>query len=127
MAHNNEHETIRDVRVNAERDEEIDNVTTPADTNLNPAVTEAMEVPDYARGQREGDLVGRPSDEFGDFARGMDEPMDEDRTEEPDYARGQREDERSSYIPGNGVTGSEEEEGPDFARGQRAVDQDIAE
>ena len=89
MAHNNEHETIRDVRVNAERDEEIDNVTTPADTNLNPAVTEAMEVPDYARGQRE--------------------------------------DERSSYIPGNGVTGSEEEEGPDFARGQRAVDQDIAE
>ncbi|MFN8473366.1 MAG: hypothetical protein U0822_14345 [Anaerolineae bacterium] len=108
--------------VNAAQDEELDNLTAPRDNNIG----EEEEGPDFARGQRTTDThIPRPHHQ-GDFARGMEErPVDEE--DESDFARGQREDERSSYIPGQGVTGSEEDQGPDFARGQRTRDRDTAE
>ena len=122
-----EHGEIHDVPVNVERGEEIDTLTAPADTNLNPAVDEAMEGPDYARGQREEGDVALPEREAGDFARGLDDRMDLDKAEHPDYARGQREDEHSSYVPGLDVAGSEEQEEPDYARGQRDMGEDVVE
>lgn len=117
MAHNHEHETIHETEVH----------DVPVSDAMPAAVDEVLEGPDYARGQREGDVLGRPADEGGDFARGLDDQADMDMAEGPDFARGQREDEHSSYIPGEGVTGSEEQERPDYARGQRTMDDEVTE
>ena len=112
-----EHETIHEPKVN----------DVPVTDETLTGVDEVLEGPDYARGQREEGDVMLPEREAGDFARGLDDRMDLDKAERPDYARGQREDEHSSYVPGLGVAGSEEQEAPDYARGQRTLDDDATE